>query len=37
MAPPVPLLRQIHVGPLPQNRSLKIDYPQLRRRLDGAP
>lgn len=28
---------QIHVGPLPQNRSLKIDYPQLRRRLDRAP
>ena len=28
---------QIHVGPLPQNRSLKVDYPALRRRLDGAP
>jgi hypothetical protein len=27
---------QIHVGPLPQNRSLKVDYPQLRRRLDGS-
>jgi hypothetical protein len=28
---------QIHVGPLPRNRSLKIDHPQPRRRLDGAP
>ncbi|MFJ6953007.1 AMP-binding protein [Micromonospora aurantiaca (nom. illeg.)] len=25
---------RIHVGPLPQNRSLKVDYPQLRRRLE---
>jgi amino acid adenylation domain-containing protein len=27
---------QIHVGPLPQNRSLKVDYPRLLRRLGGA-